>query len=531
MTAVEEYDVVVVGLGPTGLTAAALLGQLKHRVAVVEKHATLYGLPRAGHVDHEIVRTLQDLGVEQSFLDDAFPIEDYRWYNADRQVLLSFDWGGLSVSGFNSDYMMYQPVMEDAIVSAIHRESPYVTMLQGHEVVHVAPSEDGGDVALDVVRCVPDGPTSLARVGAPRSIRARYVIAADGARSAIREACGIARDQQEFNATWLDVDVFVKRPLPKMNPHQVCDPRRPAFISPLGKRHHRFEWCVLPGESVDEFARPERAWELLAGAGVTSDDVEIRRQQVYAFEAKVAKSWRRGRVLLAGDAAHTMPPFMGQGACSGMRDSVNLAWKLDLVLRGLASESLLDSYQVEREPHTRTWIDLSIRSGEVSCTLDAEQAALRDAALLSGTAPPMPPFPHLTAGVLYYDAQGRPIAPAGELFLQREVQVGTRRGLFDDVVGRGFLLVGRHGDPRSGLSEADTRFLSELGTTAAWIAKAGQSSAHAFEDLTGEYTRLFDGVGAEAFLVRPDHYVFGVARATSELPKLIAQLKSSLRFV
>lgn len=315
MSAIEEYDVVVVGLGPTGLTAAALLGQLKHRVAVIEKHPSMFGLPRAGHVDHEIVRTLQDLG-------------------------------------------------------------------------------------------------------------------------------------------------------------------------------------VLPGESVEDFTRPEKAWTLLAGVGITSDDVEIRRQLVYHFEAKVAESWRDGRILLAGDAAHTMPPFMGQGACSGMRDSANLAWKLDLILRGISSDAILDSYQVEREPHTRTWIDLSILSGEVSCTLDPEAAAKRDAALLSGTAPPMPAFPHLTSGALHKDAQGAAIAPAGELFLQRQVVAGARRGLFDDVVGRGFLLIGRDGDPRIGLSEADTRFLSDIGTTAAWIASAGQSTATAFEDSTGEYVRLFDQAGA-----------------------------------
>lgn len=529
MSAIEEYDVVVVGLGPTGLMAAALLGQLKHRVAVIEKHPSMFGLPRAGHVDHEIVRTLQDLGVEGPFLEDAYPIEDYHWYNADREVILSFNWGGLSVSGFNSDYMMYQPVMEDAIVSAIRRESKYVSMLQGHEVLRV--SQDDDVASLQIVQCVADGRDNLKRVGEPRTLRARYVIAADGARSAIREACGIKRDQQDFNSTWLDVDVFVKRPLPKMNPHQLCDPRRPAFISPLGKRHHRFEWCVLPGESVEDFTSPEKAWTLLAGVGITSDDVEIRRQLVYHFEAKVAESWRDGRILLAGDAAHTMPPFMGQGACSGMRDSANLAWKLDLILRGISSEALLDSYQIEREPHTRTWIDLSILSGEVSCTLDPEAAAKRDAALLAGTAPPMPAFPHLTSGALHKDAQGAVIAPAGELFLQREVVAGTRRGLFDDVVGRGFLLIGRNGDPRIGLSEADSRFLSDIGTTAAWIASAGQSTETAFEDSTGEYARLFDQAGAVAFIVRPDHYIFGAARSAPELSELIGQLKSSLQLV
>jgi 3-(3-hydroxy-phenyl)propionate hydroxylase len=522
----SDYDVAVVGLGPTGMTAAALLVHMKHRVVVFERHEALYGLPRAGHVDHEIVRILQDLGVHEQFLADAFETEDYKWYNGNREVILAFPWGGLSESGFNSDFMMYQPVLEDAIYSTFQRHPESVTMHRGWEVTSC---ENGDDAVTLSARRFSSGPAKREiSSDDDLSVEAKYVISADGARSRLRENCGIGRDQQDFNATWLDVDVRVKRPLARMNPHQVCDPRRPAFISPLGKRHHRFEWCVLPGESLDEFGQAAKAWELLAEQGVGPDDVDIVRQLVYTFEARVAHQWRKGRVLLAGDAAHTMPPFMGQGACSGMRDAANLAWKLDLILRNVVPASVLDSYQVEREPHTRTWIDLSIRSGDVSCTLDVAKAAERDAALRSGNMPPMPEFPNLTSGLLSTEDRGNPVAPTGTLFIQRNVRRAGRAGLFDDVVGRGFLLVSAAGDPRTNLPPEALYILKKLDIGVSWIAAEQELSPDAFYDSTGDYRAYFEKYGLAAVVVRPDHYVYGGALLFTDIPSLLSRLAASL---
>jgi 3-(3-hydroxy-phenyl)propionate hydroxylase len=522
-----DYDVAVVGLGPTGMTAAALLANMNHRVVVFERHEALYGLPRAGHVDHEIVRILQDLGVHEQFLADAFETEDYKWYNGDREVILAFPWGGMSESGFNSDFMMYQPVLEDAIYSTFQRHPELVTFHCGWEVTSCENRDDA--VTLGARRFSSGAALRAKSDDDSLAVTAKFVIAADGARSRLRDCCGIGRDQQDFNATWLDVDVRVKKPLARMNPHQVCDPRRPAFISPLGKRHHRFEWCVLPGESIDEFGQSAKAWELLAEQGVGPDDVDIVRQLVYTFEARVAHEWRKGRVLLAGDAAHTMPPFMGQGACSGMRDAANLAWKLDLILRDVVPATILDSYQVEREPHTRTWIDLSIRSGDVSCTLDAAKAAERDAALRSGNMPPMPEFPHLTSGLLSTDDRDIPLAPAGTLFIQRNVSRAGLSGLFDEVVGRGFLLVSAFGDPRSTLTPSALNILTKLDVAVSWIAAEDESSTEAFDDSTGDYRAYFKRYGLAAVLVRPDHYVYGGARLLTDIPSLLFRMAASLK--
>ena len=517
-------DVIVVGLGPTGLMATAYLAQKGWRVAAIEKHEAPYGLPRAGHVDHEIIRFLQELGEERRFLDDAYPIGSYRWYNAQGDVLLEMDWGGPSASGYNSDYMMYQPVLEDALVAAMQRGGDTLDLLRGYQVDGF--EQDASGVTVRATRCRFIDGQSILDPDDTVTVRGRYFLAADGARSATREALGIPRVDLGFNETWLDCDVRVKRPLAATDPHQICDPTRPIFISPLGKRHHRFEWAILPHEDPADFQKPETAWRLLAGQDVGPDDVEIVRQQVYTFEARVASSWRDGRVLLLGDTAHTMPPHMGQGACSGMRDSVNLAWKLDLVLKGVASDRVLDSYQVEREPHTRTWIDLSIKTGEISCTLDIEAAARRDALLLSGEAPPMPAFPHLTAGILVVDARGKPVAPTGLLFPQRDVGSLERSGPLDAMTGYGFRLIALDQDPIAGLEPTQRDFVKAIGARAVTIAERAADTVLA--DPTGFYREWMNAHGVQAVIVRPDHYIFGAAATAGELGCLVDDLAQQL---
>ena len=525
MAARFECDVIVVGLGPSGMMAAAFMLQRGWRVAVIERHAALYGLPRAGHVDHEIVRFMQELGVSQPFLDDAYPIGSYRWFNGQGDILLEMNWGGQSVSGFNSDYMMYQPVLEDCIQSVLDRHADRLTLLRSRDVTQF--SQDAQGVTCKAVdwRLVDGVPVTNANDEV--IVSGKYLLAADGARSGTREKLGIAREDLGFNEVWLDVDVRVLRPLPAMDPHQICDPKRPAFISPLGKRHHRFEWAILPGENPADFAQPDMAWKLLAGEKVGPEDVEIVRQQVYVFEARIAEQWQDDRIFLLGDAAHTMPPFMGQGACAGMRDAVNLSWKLDLVLAGRAPEAILASYQTEREPHARTWVELSMRTGEVSCTLDVEAAAQRDAMLLAGEAPPMPDFPDLTAGILDSRPEGDGHRLAGTLFPQREVSAGGRSGWIDDVIGTGFRLVTWDLDHDHLFSSEQQAFLASINTRHIALGQTGIGGQRVIDD-SGFYRAWMAESGLVGLIVRPDHYIFGVAADAADLPWLVDSLRARI---
>ena len=399
------FDVIIIGRGPVGLAMAAMLAQDGHSVAVVERHRDLYGLPRAGHIDHEIVRILQSLGAAEPVLADSYPTTEYVWKNAAGETLLEFDWGAKGISGYNSDYMYFQPIMERALGDCV-AGSRLVTEHCGWELTDFRDTGSGVDVTL---RAVTPGQAQPAEDAEVRTIQGRYLVAADGANSTVRRRLGIVRDDLGFNERWLVVDVRKKRPLTlEFDCGQICDPARPITVLPLGKRHRRWEWAMLPGETVEHLERPETAWRLLADWNVTLEDAEIVRQLVYTFEARLATEWRRGRVFLMGDACHTMPPFMGQGMCSGIRDARNLAWKLDLVLRGVAGDALLDAYQQERLPHARDWTVISLEAGKIPCTLDPDVARERDTKFRAGWRPPMPDSPSLRPASSIPMAAGTP---------------------------------------------------------------------------------------------------------------------------
>ena len=234
----------------------------------------------------------------------------------------------------------------------------------------------------------------------------------------------------------------------------------------------------------------------------------------------LAERMRDGRVLLAGDAAHLTPPFLGQGLCAGLRDAANLAWKLDLVLRGLAPDRLLDTIDVERQPQTEWVIRFAVELGKVLCELDPEAAADRDETLRAVETPPPLDFPPLAGGVIHRPGDGSPDPLAGTLGLQGVVAIDGREGLFDDVVGGGWALIAAGGDPLDELGETDREVLRALDVTVA--------SLETVRDVDGRLTQWLRGHGAHAVLVRPDFYVFGSAPSPESLPALVGDLRAQL---
>jgi 3-(3-hydroxy-phenyl)propionate hydroxylase len=357
-------------------------------------------------------------------------------------------------------------------------------------------------------------------------LRARYLVGADGSNSFVRHTLGVERIDFGFNERWLCVDTEPLRPLPAKfdeNAVQVCDPKRGHMFMPIGKKRQRFEFALLPGESTQEMQSADAAWRLLQQYhGLGLQDLKLIRNLVYTFECKLAKAWRVGRVFLAGDAAHTNPPYLGQGACSGMRDGANLAWKLDLVLRGVADEALLDTYEIERRPHTQKLM-LDARSlGLVANTANPVKAAVRDL-LFRLKLTPKPAFPILTDGVLARGPDGKPMSGAGTLPGQGRVTAGGRPMRFDDHAGFAFVLVMKPGAAK-GLSAPLVAALKSVGVRFVELAEAsGPGSEERVIDTDGVYSRTLQALDAQALLIRPDFVLFGHADRAG-LPQLAESL-------
>ncbi len=356
----------------------------------------------------------------------------------------------------------------------------------------------------------------------------------DGANSLTRKEIGGVQEDRGFEADWLVIDVLLRNDttieqlkIPAAG--QYCNPTRPTTIVPAGvrdgKKFQRWEFMRLPGESIEDMESEAKVWELLEPwAG--PDALELVRSKVYTFRSLLAETWRKGRLLLAGDAAHVMPPFMGQGMCSGVRDAWNLAWKLGLILDGKANEQLLDTYQVERMPHVSQIIDLSIYLGKMICTSDPLEAEQRDLAFKNKTAPPPPAFPHLTSGILRRTAEGHVQQGAGLLAPHVSVEGELTNGRLDEVVGLGFLLITMHANPLAWFDAATRTTLEAIGMR--FVSLASYPGEGSLRDLDCRMQPFLEQHTWDTMIVRPDFYIYGGALGSTDYMDLVSDLLSDL---
>jgi 3-(3-hydroxy-phenyl)propionate hydroxylase len=488
----HDTDIVIVGCGPVGAMLANLLGLQGISTLVLEREAAIYNLPRAVHFDDEVMRLLQAAGLAETMQRLVHVSPGMKFVDDTGRLLL--DWARPlepGPQGWHASYRFHQPELERVLRDGLARWRS-VSLKLRTEVFALEQEPDAVVVRYEDLS-----------TGGLVNCRARYVVGCDGARSLVRRLIGAPMEDLGFHERWLVLDAILRRPCSHLGEHSVqhCSRKRPAtYVRGTGNRR-RWEIAVLPGEDEATITQPKKVLELLK-PWVEPEDVELERVAVYTFHSAIAPRWRRGRLLIAGDSAHLTPPFLGQGMCAGMRDAGNLAWKLGRVLRGQNDDGLLDTYQTERAPHVREYIELAVRLGGLINT-KAMEAALAGSVVEGGEAARMTSIrPRLGAGV----AAGWN-GLAGQIAPQPRLADGTR---LDDRVGYRF----------AALLQPD--FAADLPTDA--LGRLVDREVVAVADGAAEPQAWLQSADASAILVRPDRYVLGAVHSLQELNALVAAI-------
>lgn len=505
----SRVPVVVVGAGPTGATAAALLGQRGVGCLVLDRYPDVYPLPRAVHFDDEVFRIFAGLGIADEVREISRPAPGMQLIDTTHRVLAEFrrnPEGGLH--GFPQANMFDQPELERLLRQLLAR-TPSVDLRTGVEVYAVEEVR-GGPAAVRVrYRHV--------TTGIEHEIWADAVLGCDGANSFTRDVVGATMADFHFAQQWLVIDVDSPEPLRAFSGvQQVCDHDRAATFMMVVPGRYRWEFRLKAGEHPDDVDEATvltliRPWL----DGVNPDKLTILRRAFYTFRGRVADRWRNGGVFLLGDAAHQTPPFIGQGLCAGIRDAHNLAWKLALTLAGQADDTILDTYEAERRPYARRVVQMAIAvgwlmTGGSTRTARTRRAALKLASRLPGAEDKVlnAAWPAFSGGPLVSCARGD--HTAGRLLPQPRINLDTGTAWLDAALGDGFAVIYR-GPDRVAAFDAPTRaYFEHLGTT---FLRIGDSTSGRRGDHSGALNRLLDDAGADALLVRPDHVV--AATATS----------------
>ena len=491
----NPVDVLVIGFGPVGAALAGLLGRRGITVLVLEREEDVFPLPRAAHVDHTGLRVWQELGVLDVVLPAMRANAGLDFLTAKGELLARIPGDRESLSGLPTSMYFYQPTLDRQIRQVVSA-MPSVEVRLATEVVEVKDEHDHVEVV------------AVDRAGQRTTARGKWLVACDGAGSPVREQLGMELKDIGFDEPWLVVDVKVEESLDKGSGAVcLCDPRRPTYSIPMPSHRQRFEFRMMESDDPAELVESTRVEELVE-AWLPPGSFSRERAAIYTFHGLVAKRWRHGHVFLAGDAAHQMPPFLGQGMCSGLRDASNLTWKLDLVLRGVASERILDTYEEERRAHVGTIVDAAVSIGRVISTVDPDEAAARDLRMLGDSRPPSQrlafALPPLSGSLVRENG--------GDLFIQPSIR---HRPRLDDLIGPRFAVLARN---RETLGQRGAAWwgarLNAFISTVDELPVASASAVRAW----------LDSHASDVVVVRPDHYVLWAGSDLDALTQEIAEM-------
>jgi 3-(3-hydroxy-phenyl)propionate hydroxylase len=527
---VYDVDVVVVGAGPVGLTLANILGLQGVRTLVLEERTSLIDYPRGVGLDDESLRTFQAIGLVDEILPHTVPNQILRFVDAKRRVLAEMAppdarFGWPRRNGF------VQPLVDAELLRGLDRFD-HVEVRWAHPMVACSETPDGVTAEIGS-----DGDAS--------TVRARYLVGCDGGRSATRRLMGVPFDGTTSPTRWLVVDI-ANDPLGHPNSEVGADPRRPYASISIAHGIRRFEFMIHNDETDEQATDPAFLSRMLATFVPHPDRVDVIRHRLYTHHSRIAGSFRRGRLLLAGDAAHLMPVWQGQGYNSGIRDAANLGWKLAAVVNGAAGDKLLDTYDVERRKHARAMIDLSTLVGRVISPTNRRVAGVRDVLIRSASIVPslkryvlemrFKPMPRYEQGAVVHSQPRDQASPVGTLFIQPNVDTRERQNvLLDDVLGAGFAVLCWNNDPRAILGDKAFAQWQQLGAT--FIAARPQSqlqwTGHDDPDVTivgdrtGRLKGWFDTQKESVLFLRPDRCIAGASIAQLA-PEMSASLFDAL---
>jgi 3-(3-hydroxy-phenyl)propionate hydroxylase len=525
-----DVDVVVVGAGPVGLTLANILGLQGVSTLVVEERDTLIDYPRGVGLDDEALRTFQSIGLVDRVLPHTVPNQILRFVDAKRRLLAEMAppdarFGWPKRNGF------VQPLVDAELLAGLDRFE-HVEVWWGRPMTAC---EETGDAVT--VKLGGDGETS--------SVRARYVVGCDGGRSITRRMMDVSFDGTTSPTRWLVVDI-ANDPLGHPNSEVGADPERPYASISIAHGIRRFEFMIHADESDEQAEDPAFLTQMLARMVPHPDRVDVIRRRVYTHHSRIAGAFRSGRLLLAGDAAHLMPVWQGQGYNSGIRDAANLGWKLAAVVSGRAADNLLDTYDVERRKHARAMIDLSTMVGRVISPTNRRVATARDILVRSASIVPslkryvlemrFKPMPRYEHGAVVHSEPRRAESPVGTLFIQPRVDTRSQHNiLLDDVLGDWFAVMCWNNNPRKILGDeafaawkaVGTRFIALRPVTQLYWTGHDDPDVVVVGDRSGGVKSWFDTHPESVVFLRPDRCIAGACIA-QRAPELSAALLDAL---
>jgi 3-(3-hydroxy-phenyl)propionate hydroxylase len=522
----EVVDAVVVGCGPVGGIAANYLALRGLSTLVIERDLSVFTQPRAFSCDDEAQRNFQAAGLEGELAVDLWPCKSMDYIDGSQRLLGTVPFGELDFGLSHPAIAFFnQPQLEMVLRQGLKR-FPQARLQLGHELVSY--TQDTDFVTVQIMD---------RRTGRVREVLSRFLLGCDGSHSTVRALMGVKMVGTSYEEPWIAISGTTKDPEPDYT-YYVCDPVRPGFVTRCVYNEVRMDFLLQENERTEVIEKEDVVEKLLAPY-VDPKKIQLQRASVYTFQAKVAERWRDGRVFLLGDAAHVMPPFAGQGMCSGIRDAMNLAWKLALVARGAASEALLDTYERERHPHAVDMIKTTITMGRVLLARNRVIAALRNALLrLMFRIPRTRRFMRnyefkpkaLVSQGLISGGRRRKEAAEGSYFPQPKVGLaGGKTVRLDDVCGHGFVVFTLASAEESVRQSAEA-LAREIGGL--WLRilppdRAQEARPGDVVDISGKLAVWLARYHADAAVVRPDHYVYGASRGAA-----IEQLRTELgRFI